>query len=72
MGGRGGGEGGGAGGGWVVGWVERSERSLSFRAIWNVILLVWKRRSPILFHSAGKEKSGIFLRDSKLIMGRKY
>ena len=46
--------GGGGGGGGAVG--ESSARREFFRAIWNVTLLEWKRRSSREFHSAGKEK----------------
>ena len=49
-----GGGGGGGGGGGSVG--ESSARREFFRAIWNVTLLEWKRRSSREFHSAGKEK----------------
>ena len=51
----GGGGGGGVGeGGGAVG--ESSARREFFRAIWNVTLLEWKRRSSREFQSAGKEK----------------
>ena len=46
--------GGGGGGGGAVG--ESSARREFFRAIWNVTLLEWKRRSLREFQSAGKEK----------------
>ena len=52
------GGGGGGGGGWGRGGAvgESSARREFFRAIWNVTLLEWKRRSSREFQSAGKEK----------------
>ena len=55
--GWGGGGGGGGGGGSVGGAMgESSVRREFFRAIWNVTLLDWKRRSLREFQSAGNEK----------------
>ena len=45
------------------------KKKFSLRAIWKVILFVWKQRSSMEFYSAGKEKRGMFFRESKFTVG---